>query len=164
MNKLKGIVIAWLLLFGLWVLLTSLSVQELVTGVILSLLIAVFFNRFTAYFEGVRLRPHILVFFPYYLVIFIIEMIKSNFDVALRVLNPTLPIHPGVVKIKTAIKSDIGKLVLANSITLTPGTLTIDVKGDSLFIHWIDVKSAQTDEATRTIASRFEKILLEIFK
>ena len=164
MNKLKGMLISWLLLFGLWVLLTSLDMQELVTGVVLSGLVVIFFARFVSYFEAVRLTPKAVVFLPYYLVVFVIEMIKSNVDVALRVLNPALPIHPGIVEIKTQLKSDLGKLVLANSITLTPGTLTVDVKGDSLFIHWIDVQAAETSEATRIIASRFEKILLEIFK
>jgi len=164
MKKIKGILLLWLLLFGLWVLLTSLTSEELWTGAILSFLIALFFNRFAVYFEGVRVTPKALVFLPYYFLVFIIEMIKSNIDVALRVLNPALPINPGVVEIKTGLQSEIGKLILANSITLTPGTLTVDVKGDKLFIHWIDVKNASSMEATRMIASRFEKILSEIFK
>ena len=164
MKKIKGIFVLWVLLFGLWLLLTSLASEELLTGAVLSFLTALFFNRFAVYFEGVRLTPKALVFLPYYLIVFIIEMIKSNIDVALRVINPALPINPGVVEVKTGLQSDIGKLILANSITLTPGTMTVDVKGDKLFIHWIDVKSANTIEATKIIASRFEKILAEIFK
>ena len=49
--------------------------------------------------------------------------------------------------------------MLANSITLTPGTLTVDISGEYLFIHWINVKSTDVDEASRLIGGRFEKYL-----
>jgi multicomponent Na+:H+ antiporter subunit E len=52
---------------------------------------------------------------------------------------------------------------LANSITLTPGTLTMDVKGDNLLVHWINVKSTDTKEATSIIGKRFERFLKVIF-
>jgi len=67
------------------------------------------------------------------------------------------------VVIKTSLKSDIGKLILANSITLTPGTFTLDIIGDELLIHWINVKSEDIDEATIMIGQRFEKYLRVIF-
>ena len=65
--------------------------------------------------------------------------------------------------IETGLKSDSGKLALANSITLTPGTLTMDVEGDKLLIHWINVKSTDTKKATKAISSRFERFLKVIF-
>jgi len=67
------------------------------------------------------------------------------------------------VVIKTRLKSDIAKMILANSITLTPGTFTLDVIGDELLIHWINVKSEDTDDATKVIGERFEKYLRAIF-
>ncbi len=164
MRKIKIIMLVWFLLFGLWVLLTSLDLQELVVGAALSLLIALFFHRFLHYFDALKLTPKAILFIPYFLIVFIIEMIKSNIDVAIRVIHPSLPIHPGIVEIKTKLQSELGRLVLANSITLTPGTLTVDVKNDTLFIHWIDFKSNNSVEATKLIASHFEKILVEIFK
>jgi len=90
-------------------------------------------------------------------------MIKANFDVAYRVLHPRMPIKPGIVLIKTKLASDSGKLALANSITLTPGTLTMDVRGDNLLIHWINVKSEDTEEATEIIGGRFERFLRRVF-
>ena len=54
-------------------------------------------------------------------------------------------------------------MVLANSITLTPGTLTIDVVGDTFYIHWIDVKTTDPEKAFTEIAESFEKVLLKIF-
>ena len=77
-----------------------------------------------------------------YIFVFLGELIKSNFDVAARVANPKLPINPGIVKVKTKLKSKLGRIMLANSITLTPGTLTVDIDEDTneLYIHWIYAK------------------------
>jgi multicomponent Na+:H+ antiporter subunit E len=93
-------------------------------------------------------------------------MIKANFDVAYRVVHPKLPIKPGIVKVKTRLKSDTGLTFLANSITLTPGTMSVDIDRENgyLYIHWINVKSADVEKATEIIVSRFEKILEKIFE
>ena len=91
------------------------------------------------------------------------ELIKANLDVARRVVSPSIPINPGIVEIKTNLKSGIGRLLLANSITLTPGTLTVEIKDKSLFIHWIDVSSTDTETATKEIAEKFEKYLEVIY-
>lgn len=98
-----------------------------------------------------------------YVIVLLTEIIKANFDVAYRVLHPRMPIKPGIVVVKTSLKSDIAKLVLANSITLTPGTFTLDVIGDELLIHWINVKAEDVDGATKMIGGRFEKFLRIIF-
>jgi len=98
-----------------------------------------------------------------YLIVLFWEIIKANFDVAYRILHPKMPIKPGIVVIKTTLKSDIAKMILANSITLTPGTFTLDVIGDNLLIHWINVKTEDIDEATNMIGRRFEKYLSVIF-
>ena len=71
--------------------------------------------------------------------------------------------NPGIVVIKTELSQDVAKVLLANSITLTPGTFTLDIIGDTLLVHWIDVKSEDTAEATRLIAGRFEKHLKAVF-
>jgi multicomponent Na+:H+ antiporter subunit E len=94
------------------------------------------------------------------------ECLKANIDVALRVLNPTLPINPGIVKVKTTLKSDTGLTFLANSITLTPGTLCVDIDPEegALYIHWIDVQSQDIDVATQKIVTKFENVLKKIFE
>jgi multicomponent Na+:H+ antiporter subunit E len=76
-----------------------------------------------------------------------------------------MPIHPGIVKIKTSLKTDSGITALANSITLTPGTLTVDLTDDGyLYIHWINVKSDEVEAATQLIAEKFEWYLKKIFE
>jgi multicomponent Na+:H+ antiporter subunit E len=98
-----------------------------------------------------------------YLIVFLIALVQSNLDVAKRVLTPSLPINPGIVKFKTKLKTNYSKMILANSITLTPGTLSIDIVDDTFYIHWIDVKSTDPEKAFTEIAENFEKILLKIF-
>ena len=80
-------------------------------------------------------------------------------------LHPRLPINPGIVKVKTVLKSDTALTFLANSITLTPGTLSVDIDKDNgiLYVHWIDVKSKDIESATKIIVERFERILKNIF-
>jgi multicomponent Na+:H+ antiporter subunit E len=104
-----------------------------------------------------------MVFFAIYAVVLFVEIIKANFDVAYRVIHPKIPIKPGIVIIKTELKQDFAKMLLANSITLTPGTFTLDVVGDKLLIHWINVQSEDEVEATKIIGERFEKYLRVIF-
>ncbi len=72
-----------------------------------------------------------------------------------------MPIKPGIVAIKTTLKGDISKLILANSITLTPGTFTLDIIDDTYLIHWIWVESADMDEASKIIAHKFERYIKE---
>lgn len=77
---------------------------------------------------------------------FFYEMAKANFDVAYRVLSGK--INPGIVKIDPELKTDLGVTLLANSITLTPGTLSVDVdeKSNELYVHWINVKENEVKQ------------------
>jgi multicomponent Na+:H+ antiporter subunit E len=107
---------------------------------------------------GVRLSFWAPVALLQYLVVFFIELVRANLDMARRVLSPSLPINPAVVEVRTGLQSSLGKLLLANSITLTPGTLSLDVQNDRLLVHWIDCPpGTDIDSATRAIAESFER-------
>ncbi|MEN8136939.1 MAG: Na+/H+ antiporter subunit E [Bacteroidota bacterium] len=143
---------------------TSVEPTELMTGLFVSLIIAVFSSGFFSCCGlGIILSPKIIYVVQYFFV-FIIALVKSNFSMAKRVISPSLPINPGIVEFKTNLKNDTAKLILANSITLTPGTLTVDLKDDNFYIHWIDVEAQSPEEAYKAIAEPFEKILLKIYK
>ena len=160
----KNLFISVLLLLGIWLLLNaSLSPVVVVSGLAAALIIAVFFSAGHPVFKDMKLNPKAIIYFLIYFFVFTIELLKANFDVARRVLSPSLPINPGIVEVKTKLKSKIGRLALANSITLTPGTLTVDIKEDSLFIHWIDVTSTDIEGATKKIVESFEKYLEVIY-
>ena len=104
----------------------------------------------------------IVLFIVLYIPVFLYELVKSNIDVLFRVLNPKLPINPGFVKVKSEVKGNLGKLILANSITLTPGTISVDADDDGIFVHWIDVKGDSEEEYSEKIAGKFERLLRKV--
>ena len=163
-EQVKGFV--WLLVatFVLWLALSSkLNWPELVCGGVVCLIISLFGAHIYSKLGLPPLSIKRILFLLVYLITLFWEIIKANFDVAYRVVHPKMPIKPGIVVIRTHLKSDIAKMILANSITLTPGTFTLDVIGDKLLIHWINVKTENIDEATSLIGHRFEKYLRVIF-
>ncbi len=165
MKNFKGFIIFLIMLALTWLLLTgTLNKDELLVGGIGLALIAILFYKYSDLYGALKITPKIILYYPLYLIVFLFELLKANIDVALRVISPSLPINPGIVAVKTSLKDPLSKLILANSITLTPGTLTVDVKGDTLFIHWIDVKGKDVESATKAISGKFEKILKEIVK
>lgn len=143
-----------------WLLLTfKLTVANLIVGAVASLLCTLIFARY--YFTGVVkfIQPQRWFWFLVYLVRFIFSCIKANLDVAYRVLHPKMPIRPGIVKVKTSLKSDFAKTLLANSITMTPGTLTVDIIDDYFYIHWIYIRSEDPEVYTKMIMGAFEKYI-----
>ncbi len=149
-----------------WLLLTwSVDTQILIAGVIAAIIVAVLFHEIMPKEHKVFISPIRMFWLLLYVPVFFYYMVKANFDVVYRALHPKMPIKPGIVKIKTKLKTDSGITALANSITLTPGTLTVDLTDDGfLYIHWINVKSDDVEQATKFIAKRFEWFLERIFE
>jgi len=149
----------WMLLFwqfdDLWVV----GVGVVVAGLIGTLLRGIFPDGM----EKI-LNPRRWLFAAIYLPYFLWCCLKANIDVAVRVIHPDVPIKPGIVKVRTTLTSEMAKTFLANSITLTPGTLTIDIDGQDLYIHWINVEVDDPDARTREICGRFEPLLRRIFE
>ena len=63
------------------------------------------------------------------------EIAKANVDVARCILSPRLPIRPRLIRVKTSQRSDLGRVIYANCITLTPGTVSVDLEGDEILVH-----------------------------
>lgn len=125
-----------LLLFALWVIFTAkTNWHHLLLGAVFALLV----SSFSYYLLRGRLDPHlnagVALRFPVFAALLFWEIIKANWDVLKRMLAPSFPISPRIVDFETYLESDIARTVLANSITLTPGTVTIDIQGSRYFIH-----------------------------
>jgi multicomponent Na+:H+ antiporter subunit E len=163
-NNRKQLFNLWVTLLVIWLIANdSLAPEILLTGALLSGVLAVAFAPFSGAYAHIRWAPRVLLNIVLYLAVFLEELVKANFNVLLMVLSPRIHIHPGIVEIQTKLKSPVGRLVLANSITLTPGTLVVDIKDDTLYIHWINVAAQEPVAATRKIAGRFEKYLEVIY-
>lgn len=160
-------IVLFVLAYTLWALLNwAPNWQDLLIGAFVSIFVVwltgnMFPARFNAIFDVKR-----YLWAVYYIVILIYECFKANLDVAYRVIHPDLLIRPGIVKIRTALESDIALTFLANSITLTPGTMTVDIDRDNgiLYIHWINVVDEDIERATKLIVGKFETILKRIFE
>ena len=164
----KNYITIFVILFFVWFLLNNtLQVDVLIVGLIVSALVTTVVGVMLCVkcnvFSDLKYTPKAILNTFLFLAVFFMELVKSNIDVARRVLAPTRPINPGIVEVKTKLKSKFARMLLANSITLTPGTLTIETRGDSFFIHWIDVKDINVEKASNELIRKFEKYLEEIY-
>jgi len=163
--------IYFVLAFLVWMLVTwpfvngRLDPQVVVAGLIASLLVSLLFHDILPKEHHVFVSPTRVFWFLVYVPVFFYYVVRANLDVVYRALHPAMPIKPGIVKIKTNLKTDSAITALANSITLTPGTLTVDLTDDGyLYVHWINVKSDDVEQATQLISQRFEWFLHKIFE
>lgn len=76
-----------------------------------------------------------------------IEIVKANLDVAARILHPRLPISPRMIRVTAGQRTDLARVIYANSITLTPGTVSVDTDGEEITVHALSVGAAEGVEA-----------------
>jgi len=170
--KWEQVVLTWIVLFSFWTIISAnVKVENLLIGGLATLVISLFMYEMLT--EDIRRSGHILEkilyisFFiiPQYLFIMAFRLIESNFKVAKHAVF--MDINPGIVKIKTELHSNTGITILANSITLTPGTLTLDVSkklGETyLYVHWISVETLNREKAGEKIKGDIEGWLKKIF-
>lgn len=152
--KLFGMLLLfWLLLNG------SVALGTVGVGVVVAALIVIFFGGSLSFLSGHRLTPDALIATVFYVGFFVKELVKANLQMAAIVLKPQLPIDPAIVKVRTRLTNPVARLLLANSITLTPGTLSVEVKGEWLYVHWVTATTTDPQEATHEIVAGFEKYL-----
>jgi multicomponent Na+:H+ antiporter subunit E len=148
------LLLIWLLLVG------SIDAQEVVAGVLVSAAVLILFGSRLSIFAGVRWSWLLPVHIGRYLAAFAAALVAANIDLARRVLTPSLPIRPALVEVRTGLRSPLGRMVLANTITLTPGTLSVDVVDDRLLVHWVYLPvGSDSEAATRAIVEPFENHL-----
>ena len=146
-----------ILLFIMWMILTVNSeLANILIGIGISFSIAILYIKMFTHSKMEIINPY---YFGIYILILIKNLIISNLQIAKRILSPDMRLNPAIVKIKTELKSDWKKLLLANSITLTPGTLTLDIKDDMLYIHILECKDMTEKQ---NITKEFEEIIGKI--
>jgi multicomponent Na+:H+ antiporter subunit E len=161
----------FILWFTVWMFLSwPPDAKDIISGVLVSLFVT-FMTSDIMHLGRTKDRRAISIlgrlvclgWFIYYVFVFLWECFKANIDVAYRVIHPDLPISPGTIKVKVALKSDIGLTFLANSITLTPGTTSVDVDKEQgfLYVHMLCVKQ---ENGRLKIVDKFENILKRIFE
>ena len=138
----------YFLLFGFWILLNGQWTAEIaLVGVVVCAALYAFMVAFMGYsprreWKLFKRIPRIAGYFCY----LVCEVFKSSFATIRLIWSPRLQIQPEVTSFHTRLRTDAGKVVLANSITLTPGTITVDVKDDLFLVHCLDDSFAPEEE------------------
>lgn len=148
--------VTFILLYLFWLLLSGhYDLFHLSLGIVCCSLVA-FLSHDLLFENGISKNIVIIIKrFISYLPWLIYQIILANFHVAYLVLSPKMPIDPKIIRFKTKLKSDIAKVTLANSITLTPGTITMDIIDGEFYVHAISEKMASdllTGEMERKVA------------
>ena len=146
----------WVILFAVWLLLSGHWDSPLLIGFGVgscALTVYIAGRMDVADAEGVPIYwvGRFLLYLPWLLK----EILIANINVAKVILSPSLPISPIMVVFRSTQRSDLGRVLYANSITLTPGTITTGVEGDQLEIHaltWQDVDGREEDEMDRRVS------------
>ena len=131
-----------LVYFALWVIFNGRVTREiLIAGVIIALLLDLFVKnvmkiRLTGatFWKFLKLLPDALL----YGVVLVVEIVKANFTIIRLVLAPSIQVEPCLVRFTTPLKTNAARIALANSITLTPGTITVSLEGSELLVHALD--------------------------
>ena len=150
-----------LTLFVYWLLLSGhYTIWLIGAGLVCTVLIVAFTSRMGCVDDEafpIKLIPTGILYWPW----LALEIVKSAIDVTKLIINPSLPISPTIVKVKTSQDSAVGLTTYANSITLTPGTISVEVseRNREIFVHAISIASAAglEDGEMDGRVTRFEK-------
>ena len=124
-----SLLVLWIILSGHYTLL------QLSLGLLSVLIVTIISSRMNLIiFDQPILQLYFIKFIPYGFWL-MIQILRSNIDVCIRILNPKLPINPQLVTVKSTQASNLAKVIYANSITLTPGTISIDLDGSEIEVH-----------------------------
>ncbi|MDI6453270.1 Na+/H+ antiporter subunit E [Peloplasma aerotolerans] len=140
-KKRNGAVLLFILLFSFWMIIASdFHFMEIFTGLLASLMIVLYnFDMVFHKDEATSLRPK--SFWAFFILFFILlkEIVVANFHVAKIVLSPKMNIEPGFKKIRQPLKKDFNRALFGNAITLTPGTLTVDMNDEEIIVHGLEI-------------------------
>jgi multicomponent Na+:H+ antiporter subunit E len=147
-------------LFLFWLILTaSLHPVDLALGLLLSVALGLWASRFLWSAEAPLLTPRQVGFLVLYLFTLVQAIVASAIQVAWIVLDPRLPMDPVTVTHRTGLTREVSRAALANSLTLTPGTLSVELEGDLLHVHCLEARFAEpllNGELERQVARVFE--------
>ncbi len=145
------------LLFCMWLILSgNFQIANILVGMGVSFSVALLYTKLFPQTKFEMINPYWLFI---YILVLAKNLIISNIQIAKRTLSRDMKLAPAIVAVKTELKSDWKKLLLANSITLTPGTLTLDIKDDMLYIHVIEFRDGDSKES---ITKEFERVIAKI--
>ncbi len=152
----------FLIFFLIWVIFNGqLTLEIAAFGVVIAGLMYLFICKFMNYnpkTDLVLCKKFFLII--QYVFVLVKEIIKANFAVIRMIMSSRYEIEPAVVRFKTTLKSSSARILLANSITLTPGTITVSLEGDEYVVHCLDKELAEGINSSLfvTLLERLERV------
>ncbi|MCI9178937.1 MAG: Na+/H+ antiporter subunit E [Lachnospiraceae bacterium] len=133
------------LFFFVWIILNGrITVEIVIFGLILSAVLFYFICRFMDYSMKKELMLfHLIPLFFQYFYVLIQEIVKANLCVLKIIISPEIQPEPALVYFGTDLQSELSKVILANSITLTPGTITVSLEDNRFCVHCLDRELAE---------------------
>jgi multicomponent Na+:H+ antiporter subunit E len=133
---LMGYILTFLILFTFWCIFSGyFDAFHLLLGVICSIIVTIFSSHYLfpepITIESIKRIGRFIGYIPW----LIYQIIIANLQVVYLVLHPRMPINPKIITVETTLKDDISRVIMANSITLTPGTITVDIKDNTFWVH-----------------------------
>jgi len=152
----------FLIFFLIWIIFNGQFTWEIAAfGVV----IAGFMYLFICKFMNYKPKTDLILCKKFFLIIqyvflLVKEIIKANFAVIRMIMSSRYEIEPAVVRFKTTLKSAPARILLANSITLTPGTITVSLEGDEYVVHCLDKELAEGINSSLfvTLLERLERM------
>jgi len=158
---------AAILSFIIYLLYTgSIGLFDFITGAVVAIIIGLLTGSIVVKNPGktLSIRRYILMII-YVIWYFLVAETRAHLDVIKRALHPKMPLNPAIIKVPYNVNTDYAMVLIANSITNTPGTVVVDLDYDNkhFFVHWIDAKTSDPLKARKIISSKFEEFAKKIF-
>lgn len=146
-KAIKNQILLFILLLAFWlVIVPQFDLVQLVVGAVVAFAITLYSTDTSKASKPTNLTLGYILRLTRFIFILLIEIIKANIDVAKIVLSKKMKIKPHFVKIKNPMKTDLNKVIYGNAITLTPGTLTVELEDDFIIIHALTETGADAEE------------------
>lgn len=159
-RRLKHLVALGVTLFATWLLLSGIFEPLFIALGLISCAICVGIAQRMEVVDHESHPVHMSLFLPGYWLWLFKEIVLANIDVTKRILSPGLPIDPQLFRVKTTQGDELGKVIYANSITLTPGTVTVDIDDDEFVVHALsettreDLETGEMDRRVTALEGR----------
>ena len=158
-------IILFIIGFIVWCLLRfPPDLQHIFVGIIVALVVALLLGDLFTNRPALFLQPQRYLWFLYFIPVFIWECVMANIDIARYIISPKLSLKPGIIKIKTSLKTEIALTYLANIITLTRGAITVDLDKNNGFLYLHCIAADDKKETVKSAVKKFENIIKRIFE
>lgn len=130
-------------LYGIWLLLSGIYEPLLLSLGLASVILVVLISHRMDVIDREAVPLHLYWRILPYLIWLMKEIVLANIHVARLILDPRLPISPRMIRVKATQSSDLGRVIHANSITLTPGTVSVEIEDDVILVHALSREAAE---------------------